>query len=33
VNGGGYVEVWSNDVVSYPLSFAAAATAGFYPSH
>jgi hypothetical protein len=32
VNGGEYVEVWSNDVVSYPLSFAAAAAAGLYPS-
>lgn len=31
VNGGEYVEVWSNDVVSYPLSFAAANSAGLYP--
>ena len=32
VNGGEYVEVWSNDVVSYPLSFATAAAAGLYPT-
>ena len=32
VNGGEYVEVWSNDVVNYPLSFAAASAAGLYPS-
>lgn len=31
LNGGAYVEVWSNDVVSYPESFAAAKSAGFYP--
>lgn len=28
--GGKYVEVWSGDVVSYPQSFAAAKSAGFY---
>jgi hypothetical protein len=28
--GGRYVEVWSDDVVSYPQSFAAAKSAGFY---
>jgi hypothetical protein len=31
LNRGGYLEVWSNDVVSYPLSFAAADAAGLYP--
>jgi hypothetical protein len=31
VNGGEYLEVWSTDVVSYPQSFAAARSAGFYP--
>jgi len=30
LTGGEYVEVWSADVVSFPLSFAAAASAGFY---
>lgn len=30
VNGGEYLEVWSNDVVNYPLSFDAAKAAGFY---
>jgi hypothetical protein len=30
VTGGEYVEVWSADVVSFPESFAAARTAGFY---
>jgi hypothetical protein len=31
LNGGEYLEVWSADVVSYPQSFAAARSAGFYP--
>jgi hypothetical protein len=31
VNGGEYLEVWSNDVVNYPQSFAAAKSAGLYP--
>ncbi len=31
-NGGEYLEVWSNDVVNYPESFAAAKSAGFYPA-
>lgn len=31
VNGGEYLEVWSNDVVSYPESFAASQAAGYYP--
>ncbi|HEX7574635.1 MAG TPA: hypothetical protein VF514_16230 [Bacteroidota bacterium] len=30
VTGGEYVEVWSADVVSFPQSFAAARSAGFY---
>jgi len=30
-NGGEYLEVWSNDVVSYPESFAASKAAGYYP--
>ncbi len=30
VTGGEYIEVWSADVVSYPQSFAAARSAGFY---
>jgi hypothetical protein len=30
LTGGEYVEVWSYDVVSYPLSFAAARAAGYY---
>lgn len=30
VNGGEYVEVWSNDVVNYPQSFAAVNSAGLY---
>lgn len=29
-NGGTYLEVWSNDVVNYPESFAAAQSAGYY---
>ena len=29
-NGGGYVEVWSHDVVAYPVSFAAAKSAGLF---
>ncbi len=32
LNGGEYLEVWSNDVISYPESFDAAKTAGFYPA-
>ncbi len=31
LNGGEYLEVWSNDVVNYPQSFDAANSAGFYP--
>lgn len=31
LNGGEYLEVWSNDVVSYPESFAASQAAGYYP--
>lgn len=30
-NRGEYVEVWSADVIGYPLSFAAAKAAGLYP--
>ncbi len=30
LNGGEYVEVWSHDVVTYPLSFAAAKAAGYF---
>lgn len=30
LTGGEYLEVWSYDVVNYPLSFAAARTAGYY---
>ena len=30
VNGGEYLEVWSNDVVNYPQSFAAVNSAGLY---
>lgn len=30
LNGGNYVEVWSSDVVNFPMSFAAAKTAGLY---
>ena len=30
LNGGEYVEVWSHDVVTYPMSFAAAKSAGFF---
>ncbi|HTY01224.1 MAG TPA: hypothetical protein VMG09_14460 [Bacteroidota bacterium] len=29
-NGGEYVEVWSHDVVAYPVSFAAAKSAGLF---
>jgi hypothetical protein len=32
VNGGRYLEVWSIDVVNYPQAFAAARSAGFYPT-
>jgi hypothetical protein len=31
LNGGEYLEVWSNDVVSYPMSFDASEGAGYYP--
>lgn len=31
LNGGEYLEVWSNDVVSYPESFNASQAAGYYP--
>ena len=31
-NGGGYVEVWSADVVNSPLSLAAVKSAGMYPA-
>jgi hypothetical protein len=31
LNAGEYLEVWSADVVSYPQSFAAARSAGYYP--
>ena len=30
LTGGEYVEVWSSDVVNYPLSFATARTSGYY---
>ncbi len=31
LNGGEYIEVWSNDVVNYPLSIGAALAGGLYP--
>lgn len=31
IKGGEYLEVWSNDVVSYPEAFAASQAAGYYP--
>ncbi len=31
VNGGEYLEVWSNDVVSYPEAFSGSKAAGYYP--
>lgn len=33
LNGGEYLEVWSNDVVSYPEAFDASEDAGYYPMH